>query len=316
MAAAESADDTLSLTPRVQVKFAPVAEGRAALSFEDRFARAMSPWDRQARLRTNRDVATADFLAFAAGEVVAWDEASRSKVAAALLKVRERLGAWALPLPETILVVLTTGKEEGGAAYCRERAIVLPRRDVAQRPEPALEQLLLHELFHLVSAADPVLRDRLYASIGFSRWGPVTLPPDLEARRITNPDAPVIEHGIEVEVDGRTLTVMPLLYADVPRYPAGDERPFFAFLQFRLLAVRKDPMGRVVPVLRDGTPLLIDPAAVPAYHDKIGRNTGYIIHPEEVLADNFALLLLGRTGVKSPQVLDGLRRLLPAAEVR
>ena len=60
----------------------------------------------------------------------------------------------------------------------------------------------------------------------------------------------------------------------------------------------------------------IDPAKVPSYHDQIGRNTGYIIHPEEVLADNFTLLLQGRTEVKSPHVLDGLRRLLPAAETR
>jgi hypothetical protein len=59
--------------------------------------------------------------------------------------------------------------------------------------------------------------------------------------------------------------------------------------------------------------VLLDPASVPAAHEKIGRSTGYVIHPEEVLADNFALLLLGLTAVKSPQLLEGLRRLLPAA---
>jgi hypothetical protein len=53
---------------------------------------------------------------------------------------------------------------------------------------------------------------------------------------------------------------------------------------------------------------------VSSYHEQIGRNTGYIIHPEEVLADNFALLLLGRTAVKSPHILDRLRASLPAAD--
>jgi hypothetical protein len=304
----------MDLHARTQVRFATVAEGRSVLARSDRFVQALSPWDRQARLRTDRDVSTEEFLAFVAGEVVAWDPTSRQKVGGVLPKVRERLRAWALPLPDEVFLVLTTGREEGGAAYCRERTIALPRSVVGRRSEAALEQLLLHEIFHLVSAADTALRDRLYAQIGFQRLGPVTLPPDLAARRITNPDAPVLEHGIEVEAEGRTLTVMPLLYADAPRYPAGDERPFFAFMQFRLLAVHRTPTGEWVPELRDSRPVLLDPATVSSFHEKIGRNTGYIIHPEEVLADNFALLLLGRTAVKSPHILDRLRASLPAAD--
>lgn len=308
-----TAHDTVELQARTQVRFASVAEGRSVVARADRFVRSLSPWDRQARLQTDRDVSTEEFLQFVAGEVLAWDPEARRKVDGALAKVRERLRTWALPLPAEILFVLTTGREEGGAAYCREQTIVLPKPVVSRRSEAALEQLLLHELFHLVSTHDPALRERLYALLGFHRTGEVTLPAELAARRITNPDAPVVEHGIDLEFEGRTLTVMPLIYSDMPRYPAGDQRPFFSFLQFRLLVVRREPGGGVVPELRDGAPVLLDPASVPAYHEKIGRNTGYIIHPEEVLADNFALLLLGRTGVKSPQLLEGLGRLLPVA---
>ena len=39
------------------------------------------------------------------------------------------------------------------------------------------------------------------------------------------------------------------------------------------------------PVLATGEPVLLDPANVPDFHEQIGRNTKYIIHPEEVLAD-------------------------------
>lgn len=58
------------------------------------------------------------------------------------------------------------------------------------------------------------------------------------------------------------------------------------------------------------------PGADPGYHEKIGRNTGYIIHPEEVLADNFALLLLGSGKINSPHVLDGMQRILLENEAR
>ncbi|MCY2928704.1 MAG: hypothetical protein NTV86_04265 [Planctomycetota bacterium] len=52
-----------------------------------------------------------------------------------------------------------------------------------------------------------------------------------------------------------------------------------------------------------------------AYLAKVGANTSYIIHPDETLADNFALLLLGRSqtsGVPTPRLLAAMHRLLSA----
>lgn len=41
------------------------------------------------------------------------------------------------------------------------------------------------------------------------------------------------------------------------------------------------------------------------FYDRMGRNTQYIIDPEEVLADNFSLLLTGMTeGLPSPEVIQ------------
>jgi hypothetical protein len=42
----------------------------------------------------------------------------------------------------------------------------------------------------------------------------------------------------------------------------------------------------------------------------VGRNTDYIIHPEEILAENFALLVLGAGNVPSPEVLTRMREAL------
>ena len=38
-------------------------------------------------------------------------------------------------------------------------------------------------------------------------------------------------------------------------------------------------------------------------YEKIGKNTGYILHPEEIIADNFALLLLS---TNDPSVKEGI----------
>jgi hypothetical protein len=47
--------------------------------------------------------------------------------------------------------------------------------------------------------------------------------------------------------------------------------------------------------------------------EQVGRNTGYIIHPEEILADNFKLLATGAENVPSPQILDKMRGILRSA---
>ncbi len=49
---------------------------------------------------------------------------------------------------------------------------------------------------------------------------------------------------------------------------------------------------------------------ISGFYEQVGRNTGYIIHPEEILADNFALLVLAQKNVRSPQILDDMRTIL------
>lgn len=306
----DSANAVVPIAADTSIRFATDEQGQAVLGKRDRFVDAQSPWDRQARLTTDRDVSVDEYLKFAAGEAIAWSDADRQKLAAALEKVRERLRPWKLPWPREILLIQTTGKEEGRAAYCRQNAVILPKNIVAGRGGETLERLLLHELFHILSSHNDALRERLYAVVGFSRCGEVTLPDELAARRITNPDAPTLEHAVGIAVDDKPVLVVPILLADSAKYDAAGGKEFFAHMQFRLLAVEKTAGGKFAARLVDGKPQLLDPAKTPSYHDQIGRNTGYIIHAEEILADNFVLLVTGETDVKTPRILDEMRTIL------
>ncbi len=68
--------------------------------------------------------------------------------------------------------------------------------------------------------------------------------------------------------------------------------------------------GRRRPLLSGGQPVLLDPAGVPGFHEQIGSNTKYIIHPEEVLADNFVFLIDGRIDLPTPRVVEAMGRVL------
>ena len=307
----------IPLSDSSAVTFADVAAGRTVLTAKDDYITALSPFDRQVRRRTDEPVSEEAFLQAAAGQVVAWNDDEIKQITAVVAGIRTKLAPFRLPLPKNVLLVKTTGEEEGNAAYTRGAAIFLPRRIAARSPD-SLEPLLLHELFHVISRNDARLRDRLYAIVGFTRCGAVSLPADLAARRITNPDAPLIEHRIRLKLPGKNgaatmIDAVPILLSREPRYDAKKGGGLFDYMQFRLLAIEPDDGGkgdRWRAKLENGKPVLLDPKGLESFHEQIGRNTNYIIHPEEVLADNFMMLVQGKRDPPTPRVMDEMRKAL------
>ena len=66
------------------------------------------------------------------------------------------------------------------------------------------------------------------------------------------------------------------------------------------------------PVLRQGEPVVIDAPKEPAFFEKVGKNTNYIIHPDEILADNFVRLIMEDQDVATPRIIDEMRQILAA----
>jgi hypothetical protein len=58
--------------------------------------------------------------------------------------------------------------------------------------------------------------------------------------------------------------------------------------------------------------VVIDPTREPAFLAQVGRNTDYLIHPDEILADNFVRLVFADPQVRTPQILEQMRHILAA----
>ncbi len=248
-----------------------------------------------------------DWLAFNAAQAKPWSDEGQARIETALAKLRPKLEKFRLPLPESVLLVRTTGKEESDAAYTRQNAIFLPD-SVLSFDDAKLERLLAHELFHVLSRHDAALRAKLYRIIGFEPMPVTELPGEWNARRITNPDAPRIDSRITLTVDGQPVVTAPVLYATPAKFDkAGGS--LFKYLTFRLLALEPDG-DHWRPKLENGEPVFLDPREQPDYARQIGGNTGYIIHPDEILADNFVLLVRGEGEVKTPRILEEMSAVL------
>jgi hypothetical protein len=300
--------DDVPLVGEAVARFASVEEGAAALKADDDFTRSLSRFDLQCRLQKGGAVSLDDWRDFTAGQVLAWEERHTTQISRSLARLRPRLEKFNLPLPQSVLLVRTTGKEEGNAAYTRGAAIILPDKVLAYPPEQ-FDRLLVHELFHVLSRHQPMLRSDLYAVIGFQTCPPIALPPSLKDRKLTNPDAPLVDCYIELSAGDKTYVAAPVLYASAKEFDPQVGGTLFKYLTFRLMVIEKHE-GQWRPVMKGEQPVVIDPTKEPAFFDKVGRNTKYIIHPDEILADNFVHLVLGEQNVATPRILERMGRVL------
>jgi hypothetical protein len=219
-------------------------------------------------------------------------------ISAAYDQVVDKIRALRLPLPPKVFVVKTTGQEEGDTVYTRQTAVMIPRSKIGDN----LPRLLAHELFHIASRANPALAERLYAVVGFTRCTEASYPANLAPRKLTNPDAPRNDYCIRVMLDGRRVAATPILFSRTESYDPVRGGEFFDYLQLGLLI-------RAAPGEALSSEKIVGLQQVTGFFEQVGQNTQYVIHPEEILADNFALLVLDMRA-KSPAVLTSLRRAL------
>jgi len=300
----------MRLAEDTTIVFATVDQARQLLMQRDRFVQSMSPFDRAARLKTDKPVSEKQYLEFVGRNVLAWQAEEEQKLTTAFRGLQAALESLDLSLPQTILAIKTTGREEGGAPYTRANAIVLPQ-SVLAAPAARLQQLISHELFHILSRANPGLRDELYRAIGFVKCAELPFPPELKPRKLTNPDAPQNDHCIRIGVDGQDHWAIPILYSRTETYDTRRGGEFFNYLEFKLLLVeRASDSDTVKPLYEGQQPRLIDAEQASGFYEQIGNNTRYIIHPEEILADNFAFLVLDRRNLPSPEITEKMRGIL------
>lgn len=294
---------------RTAIHFASMSEGQKILTAKDEFVRHLSPFDRSARLKTDKPVSEDEYLAFVEKNVADWTAEEVRAVEAAFREIQSRLAELSLAFPATIQMIKTTGAEEGNAAYTRGTAIILPKGELGKN-QNELVRLICHELFHVLSRHDPELREELYRMIGFIWCDDLEFPPELAARKITNPDGPRNDHFIRLEIEGQKCSAIPVLFSKTETYDVARGGEFFEYLDFQFLVVDVELSPRPKVVYENSAPKLVGPGAVSGFLEKVGRNTQYLIHPDEILADNFALLVLGGQDVQSPEVLQKMKTVL------
>lgn len=291
------------------VTFASRASASELLRRADGWARQLSAFEMAARQRTEEETSVPDFLAFLGSAGREWtpDEGAYwqrqvERVSGAMAGLRLRL--------TDVSMVKTSGSEEFNFAYSRNRGVMIPDGRVRIAGDERRDfSFLAHEVFHYLSSQNPAARDSLFGLLGFERIEGFEMPPSLEPRRLSNPGAHTYDHALAVQVDSRTHHVVPVIQSaaslqELIELPREGRSPLLDMIEIALVSV--DVATGVV--LRDGGGgVVIHGLEETDWSSRMQRNTSFTIHPEEVMADNFALLLEWRaTGVQPSETSAGL----------
>lgn len=281
-------------------RFASIEEGRAILLGDKEWYAGLGPAEIAIRLESAvPDKTAGDLKEFYSGEVRAWSDADIADQERVIENNRSKVDAYEELLPETIWLVKVSEKVEGALPHTRGNAIFVPE------PTGYMDRhVLLHEIFHVLSREQSFRRDTLYQIIGFQ---PCRLEetPWMKSRRLSNPDVP--SGAYYLDTGGKTPgAVIPWLHAAHVAFDSEVHGGFGGHFGFGLLSVAVvdgtcNPHQSAV-----GIPVILSPGDVPGFFAAIGRNTGYIIHPEEVLADNFVFLLTRRKDLPNPEIVEQL----------
>ena len=196
--------------------------------------------------------------------------------------------------PNEIKLIKTKGVHYGESVYyTRENCIVVPENELQARERAAFLSTMYHEVFHVYSRMNSDKRKSLYKLIGFESIGyqNLALPAGLAERALFNPDGVDFAQKITLQTnDGKSIEAVPIIYANhvgfTPKKP-----DFFGYLEFNLFQIERDGSQWRVLTKDDGFTSTLDLKQLPDFFRQIKDNTHYIIHPDEVLADNFSFVM-------------------------
>jgi hypothetical protein len=283
-------------------------KAKSILNENDNFVKNLSPFDRSSRLKTGKDISTDEYKEFITGQTLDWKDSEINKLKKITDKIVSKLKPYNIMVPETINFIKTTGLEEGNAAYCRgNSAIIFPESEI-NTGNTSLDKLIIHELFHIYSKNNPDKQEKLYNILSFKKTNELIIPENIYRLKITNPDAVFNNYYFNSEINGQEVNLMPLLLSD-SKYDEKKGGEFFDYLNLYFIAVSNDD-NETKPVKANDKYILVTTDQVKNYFKLIGENTGYIIHPEEILADNFVLLVNNVKNVKTKKIIDEMDKLL------
>lgn len=286
----------------VEFKFADAEKAKEILLAQDQYFDRLSPAEIAIRMGSvTADKTAADLKKQYEANITDWTPEDIAQFQAVIEANWAGIERIAHLLPDTVWFIRGNNKLEGGLPHTQGNAII-----IQDSYGPLTADLFFHETFHVLTRHHADKHADLYGLLGFKACM-FDEPESLAATHLTNPDEPpVFDYYVNLTGGDKEISIMPYLYAAHPAFNPEVEGGFPGHFGFGLMQLEVAD-GVCAPMYNeDGSPVLLNPGETPAFFEAVGRNTEYIIHVEETLADNFVILLLGGEEIPNPEIPERL----------
>lgn len=274
-------------------RFASAVEGKELLLSNDVYYNRMNRNDINYRLQ-KKGGTVEELKLFAASQIKDFNEDEMTFVNEAvesfLLTCKEK-GYNLPPMGEIVFIRSTLLDEFGASGYSSGMQIYLGDelflrlKGDDEQAKIKFKHTLIHEMFHCMTRKNPDFRATMYSIIKFKvEEKEYAFPEEISSRILHNPDVESINSHAAFMVNGKKTECAMICMC--PPYENEGEGLSEVLIGF-------------VPI--DDLSTLYSLNDISDFWDVVGRNTDYILDPEEIMAINFAdALVLGIDGRSYP----------------
>lgn len=250
-----------------------------------------------------KDGTIEDYKEFGVSQMLEFTDSEKESIDKLMAEIEEDIASNGYYIPEVdeiTFIKSTQDEENGSGAYTHGTQIYFGQSfvDLFTSDNPDYykygKSILWHELFHCLTRNNPDFRAYMYSIINFTvQDNEYDIPPSVFDKYISNPDVEHHNAYATFHINGEDIDCYTVLIATKPFEKEGDS--FFDCMETAL-----------VPV--DGSDIYYVPDDADNFWDVFGMNTGYVIDPEECMADNFSYALTYglEEDYESPEIIEAI----------
>lgn len=293
-------------TSTLQFRFATRAEAQMLVTDIDNFSNGLNQFDIDLRLQKPNS-RKSEWLRLAMNETKNWSDSEKDKITRAFNAIKASIKKLKLNLeyPKEIVLLKTSMKEElNMGAYTRKNWIAIGEKFLEKGTDEQIRYLIGHELFHVLTRHSAVFKHTAYSTINFQVVNhEIILPTDIIAKRISNPDIERRDSYVELTINGMSTKCVQVVYSTKP-YTEGT---IDQYMNVGFIPLNED----LIPIMKDGQTIIYSADEVQdEFQAKVGKNTPYLIDPEEIMADNFSFMLAHKKDLANPEIIEKLKNAL------
>lgn len=300
-------ETTVDITDsQITYRFADREEGVELLLANEEYYAGFSQNDLDFKMQET-GATMEEYQEFASEQVLDFTEEQMDKIDASIARIEQIIdenGYELPPIDEIVFIVTTMAEEPGAGGYTHGTEIYLGDYVIDNCDEETLDYVICHELFHCLTRCNPDFRAEAYELINFTVADKdFDIPEGVFEYHISNPDvehhdayATFIINGEEIDCFTDFVTTAHYDQAQTDFFSVGTTA--------------------LIPI--DGTDIYYTPEDADNFYEVFGENTGYVIDPEECMADNFAFAIVygmdcpGDEEYPNPEIIEGILNILGA----